>query len=317
MDLGVSYIAAHLPEHIERDMKHLKEIGCNEVLFAMQENHIRTLTGALRFGGRIAKEQGLRPYALIWGYANTFGGGRISNIMLENPGMWRVGKDGEKVPEGCLNNTMLADKFLEITEQCRDYGFEGIFIDEPTWQDCFCKKCRELFADSFGKKLRQSEGTKEYGAFQQATVRDFTQSVCRRVKELDANVKTFTCIMPRDRAYFEEVAAIEELDVFATDPYWLRPIHNMTIEQACDYARLVKQICEERGKASQIWLNCWGIPKGVEEQIYTGGKQLAAVGCDSFYTWSYRGGLGTREECDDPYAAWDNLVRLYQELSQA
>ena len=38
MELGVSYISAHLPNHIEADMKNFKEIGCAEVLFALQEN---------------------------------------------------------------------------------------------------------------------------------------------------------------------------------------------------------------------------------------------------------------------------------------
>jgi len=84
----ISYIPGHLPNHIERDMKYLNEIGCTEILFALQENHIKTLTGALRFGAKIAKDNGLKPYAVVWGYANTFGGGRMSNILFYSLYTW-------------------------------------------------------------------------------------------------------------------------------------------------------------------------------------------------------------------------------------
>jgi len=43
---------------------------------------------------------------------------------------------------------------------------------------------------------------------------------------------------------------------------------------------------------------------------------LAEVGCDSLYTWSFRGGLGTDEESERPGEAWDNVVKLYREISQ-
>ena len=60
----------------------------------------------------------------------------------------------------------------------------------------------------------------------------------------------------------------------------------------------------------------WNGATGREEEIYTGGQALAEVGCDSLYAWSYRGGLGTKEECDDPERAWTSVVRLYRELAE-
>ena len=67
MELLIGYVPAHLPQHIETDIKHAKEIGCSGVLFALQENHIKTLTGALRFGAKIAKNNDLQPYFFIYG----------------------------------------------------------------------------------------------------------------------------------------------------------------------------------------------------------------------------------------------------------
>lgn len=316
MELGVSYIPSHLPNHIEADMKHLKEIGCTEVLFALQENHIKNLTGALRYGARIAKDNGLRPYVVVWGYANTFGGGRMSNILLDDMSMWRIQKDGTPIAVACLNNPKIVDKFIEIAELCRSYGYEGMFIDEPTIQECFCKNCQKLFFDTFRKKILESEGTEEYRTFQRNTVKQYVEAVCKRIKKFNENQKTIACIMPHDRELFETVASISQLDVLGTDPYWLLSKGKMTIENACDDAKLVKKICKEKNKSSQIWLNCWKIPEGLEKDIYTGGKMLAEVGCDALYTWSFRGGLGTNEECDNPEEAWNSVVKLYRELSQ-
>lgn len=319
MELGISYIAVHLPDHIQTDMAHMREIGCSEVLFSLQENHLNTLTGAARFGPSIAKENGLRPYVVYWGYANTFGGGRMSDLLLDDRTMWRVRADGTPEPRACLNHPRLVESFVEMTDLCRDHGFEGVFIDEPMTQDCFCLHCQSCFEERFDGSLRESLGTAEYNAFQLATVVGYVTRVCQRVKALDASLKTMACVMPfhPHTELFEPVSAIPELDVFGTDPYWLLGggFADMTLDDAVSHAQRVRALCEARGKQSQIWLNGWRIPAGREEQIHTGGKALAEVGCDSLYTWSFRAGLGTYEECDRPEVAWENVVRLYRELS--
>ncbi len=313
MDLGVSYVAAHQPAHIAADMHHLSEIGCTEVLFALQENHIRVLTGALRFGAPIAREHGLRPYAVIWGFANTFGGGRMSHGLLEDRTIWRIDRAGNPQPMACLNNPRLVEQFMTITTLCRDAGFEGMFVDEPTPQHCFCPHCQARFEEQSGGSLQDAD-VETYQAFQHTSVIGYTTSVCAAIKAFDPRLQTITCLMPPDRDCYAEVAAIPELDVFGSDPYWMI-FKNMTIPDAVEDARVVKQICKQQGKRSQVWLNCWRIPAGREEEIYTGGRELAAVGSDSMYAWSFRGGLGTYEACDNPEAAWAQLVRLYRELA--
>ncbi len=232
MDLGVSYVAAHLPQHMEADMRHLAEIGCTEVLFALQENHIYTMTGALRFGAAIARAQGIRPLVVFWGFANTFGGGRMSRLLLNDPEMWRRGKDGTPTPMACLNNPKLVDRFAEFATLCHEHGYEGIFVDEPTPQECFCSHCQSRFQEGFGEGLHAAEGTADYEAFQIQTVSNYTDAVCKRVKAIDAGLETVTCIMPHDRAAWDRVVAIPELDVFGTDPYWLVSQGRMTLADA-------------------------------------------------------------------------------------
>ena len=316
MDLGVTYIPSHLPAHVAADMRHLAEMGCTEVLFAIQENHIHTLTGALAFGAALAQEESLRPYAVIWGYANTFGGGRMSKVMLDDPEMWCQTREGARYAHACLNNPKVVDRFVEYAALCREHGYQGIFVDEPTKQECFCAHCQRAFAASSSVGLELGVGTLEYAAFRAEVVRHYTEAVCRRVKAADASFITTTCVMPRDRDTWGQVAAIPELDVFGTDPYWLVSSGRMTLADAVGLAIEAKRIGEEHGKLSQVWLNCWRIPAGREEDIYEGGKALADVGCDSLCTWSYRGGLGTNEACDDPELAWASVVRLYRQLAE-
>ena len=98
MELGITYIPVHLPYHIEEDMKYLKEIGTTEVLFALQENAFNALNGSVRHGAKIAKENGLRPYVVVWGYANTFGGGLMSKVMLQDLEMWCVTRMANRSP---------------------------------------------------------------------------------------------------------------------------------------------------------------------------------------------------------------------------
>ncbi|MBN1352524.1 hypothetical protein JXJ21_24205 [candidate division KSB1 bacterium] len=317
MKLGVSYISAHNPDHIERDMAHLAEIGCDEVLFALQENHFRTMTGGVRFGAKIAKAQHLEPYVVVWGFANTFGGGRMSNYLLEDRSLWRIDRQGVPQPYACLNNPHVIDAFGALTKICDDNGYKGMFVDEPTPQECFCGHCQKRFNLKYNMSLKDAQASPEYDAFRIETVAYYTQQVSQRVKQVNPQLRTITCIMPHDRSCWDTVAKIEELDVFGTDPYWLVSRGKMSIEQAVDDAKAVKALCQKIGKESQIWLNCWRIPHGVEEQIYTGGKQLAEAGCDSMYTWSFRGGLGTNEECDNPVEAWAAVAKLYKELSNS
>jgi hypothetical protein len=315
MKLGLSYYPSNLPHHIEADIREMSAIGCNEVMFTLQENHFLYLNGSVRFGAQIARDNGLKPVVDLWGFANTFGGGRMSNILLKDTDLWRVTADGGKQPMGCLNNPKLSDQFAQYAERCRYSGFTGILIDEPTLQNCFCDHCKEKFHEDYGGDLIAAQETEDYKTFQIDTVMRYNAEACRKVKAMDASMVTMTAVMPNHHDCFEPVASIPELDVFGSDPYWLLPANFMDLHQAIDCAKEVKDLCAKKGKISQIWLNCWGFRAGPEPEVYSGGKELAAIGCDSFYTWAFRGAEGTNESCANPQLAWEYLCKLYRELS--
>ena len=323
MELGVSYIPPANPRHVAADLGELAQMGCSHVLFALQENHLDTLPGPVRHGPALARAAGLEPQVVIWGFLNTFGGGRMSRIMLEDPTIWRREPDGRPRPLACLNNPAVVGHLTPIVTRLRDAGFSTLFIDEPSGQQCFCEHCARLYA-RFGDEplaaAAQTPGAQgnadAYRAFRQWTVVDYIRRASAAVKQADRDMGTTCCLMPHDRACWSAAASdVPTLDVLGTDPYWLLPSQKLTFDQALRDARDMHALCGRHGKRSQIWLNGWAIPAGVEEQIYQGGLALAAVGFDSFFTWSYRGGIGTNEECDRPDVAWAQVVRLYRELS--
>ncbi|MFI4913082.1 MAG: hypothetical protein ACIAQZ_15595 [Sedimentisphaeraceae bacterium JB056] len=326
MKIGASYIPPHQPCHIESDMKYMKQIGCDQVLFALQENHFQWLNGSVRFGPQIAKDHGLFTRAVMWGYANTSGGGRSSRVMLENPDMWRCNTDGRPFlggypnPKACHNNPKTISFFGDYVCQCREFGFDSIMIDEPTVQDCFCEHCRELFYDRFKMDLEKSRESSEYKQFQYETTIEFVKKSCREVKKADIDLQSGLCLMPSDRDKFDDMAVISDLDVFGTDPYWLRPINKLTFEDAVNVTKYARRLSDENGKLFELYLGCFGIDAGLEEKIYSGSKILIEEGAPDLVTaWSFRGGIGlgdlSSEECDNPQLAWDSIERLYCEIA--
>jgi hypothetical protein len=315
MNLGVTYIPVHIPKHIRADMRVLRKIGCSDVLFALSENNIFVLEGAWRHGAAIAKENGLRPAAVVWGYANTFGGGRISQVMLNDTEMWIRDKDGNIAPQACFNNPKICDRFLEIVGILSDNGFEGIFVDEPTPQECWCRHCREKFARNYGGELEKRAGSPEYLDFRRKDTIDYVKAICNGIKKSHPALTTMACLMPQDRACWDQIAALENLDDFGTDPYWLLEASHLTLGESVRLSKECRQLAARNHKRSHIWLNAWKIRSGDEKDIYSGGMELAKTGHDSLFTWSYLGGLGTNEESENPARVWKNVSRLYKELS--
>ncbi|HBG27110.1 MAG: hypothetical protein A2Y10_18760 [Planctomycetes bacterium GWF2_41_51] len=326
MKLSTSYIPPHQPVHLSRDLEDIKSIGCTDVLFALQENHFQWLNGSIRFGPKIASQIGLRSSAVIWGFANTSGGGRSSRVMLENPEMWRVDENskayggGYPNPMACYNNPLTVVKYGEYIKLCSDNGIAGILIDEPAVQECFCENCKNKFARLYGGDLVKSKKNVDYLSFQAQTTIDFVSNSAAIIKNINKNIEVSVCVMPPDIENFKEIAKLNNIDSFSTDPYWLMPNSELNIKKAIDVSIYCKKLAIKHNKVFSLYLGCFGIASGLEGKIYTEGKVLInSTMPDILTTWSYRGGIGlsslSSEECDDPDVAWQNVVKLYKDYS--
>ncbi len=315
MNLGVSYIPAHLPQHLETDMKEMNRIGCNQVLYAMSENNIFILEGAWKYGPDLAKAHGLKPMAAVWGYANTFGGGRISRLMLDDTEMWARDRRGNLVPLACYNNPKIIARFLEIADRLYQAGFESIFIDEPTTQPCWCKHCQTKYRELYHAELGSDASRPEMQQFLRQNCIDYVAALCKGVKRMHRDMETMACLMPHDEAMWQQIVEIGELDNFGTDTYWFLKEANLTIDQSVEICTRCRSLATQHDKSSHIWLQGWFIPAGKEQELYEGGLRLAATGHDSFYTWSFMGALGTNEQSANPLLVWQSVSKLYRELS--
>jgi hypothetical protein len=220
----------------------------------------------------------------------------------------------------CCNHPKAISCYAEYIRQCSDNGIEGILIDEPAPQDCFCEFCQSKFRHNFEQELLKCEDLHLYAAFQEKTVIDFVELSVDTVKQINKEVETSVCIMPQNKSLFDRIASIQNLDVFSTDPYWLRPVNGLTLQSAIKVGLSAKDFARKYNKSFLLFLGCFGIASGLEEYIYSEGCELIeSVSPDSLAVWSYRGGIGlsdlSAEECDNPDLAWSYAVKALRRCS--
>jgi hypothetical protein len=348
MILGVSYHGSHLAEHMEADMDRMRDDGMRDVVMACQENDFKYMVGKIEDGPAIAHARGLRLYANFWGFACAFGGGRISKLLTDNPDVWLLAKDGSRQGHGCMNHPDLLARAKEQVDRCVETGYDGFFWDEPSRQMCYCRHCEREYEEKrdpprrAGWLARQGlspfppggkEGLSrsptnlldatpdEEAQFRDHCVVLYVERLSKYVKEKRPTLWTGTCVQPRDRASWESVAAIKELDMFGTDPYWIlfrlfNMPHGHTIQSAVEHTRDCIRLARKYGKEANVWLNAWKIPAGAEQELYEGGLAMANERPDSFYTWSWQAGRGTSEASDNPDLIWRTVERLYKKISE-
>jgi len=313
MRLGMAYYGSYLPEHLEQDLTTIKNLGCEEVIITLSENDFHIMQGKLKFVPRIAHNLGLKLLANFWGYVCSFGGGRVSKLLTEKPQVWQVDREGKSVGMGCPNHPLVIETAQRMVDECIKYNYDGFFWDEPTRFDCYCKACQDKYYSLYGESLPRKV-TPQLREFRNRTVIDYVQLMSDYVKKSRSSAETATCVMISDRETWEDVAKIPSLDSFGTDPYWLAS--DQPVSYVVRYSQEVVRLCRKNGKSSQVWLQCWSIPRGKEPEIYEAGKLIAAEKPDIIYTWAYRAGLGTNEESENPEEAWKYLVKTYQELAK-
>lgn len=313
MTFGTAYMGTHTPEGLKRDLDDIRKLGFNEVVLSCQENDFMHFTGKVEYAPKIAHDAGIRVLVNLWGYANAFGGGRMSRLVSDYPEVRVVAPDGSprwidwggRIQPGCPNHPLVIARAQEYCSQAIATGADGFFWDEPTKFDCYCEACRTLFTERTGGDL--AIATPEVmAAFRRYSVFRWVDEMSKWVKSRDQKLVTSTCVMPSDRDAWEDAAKCEHLDSLGTDTYWMfdgKPIDWM--REPC--ARLVK-LAREAGKSPHLWLQCWKIEKGRESEIVQAAKVLAESQPDAIYVWGYRGQLGTTETCVDPERSWECAI---------
>ncbi len=314
MRLGTSYMGHHNPRHIRADIEEMVRLGLQDVLVAAQENDFVWFPGKLRFTAEIARDHGLRPVAIFWGALNLFGGGRMSQFLLEHPEGFQVARDGAHRPAGCYVNPVCVARIKEMIGVVAGLGYQAYFVDEPTpLRDCFCRACRARYDAWYAGDLVAAP-TERQEEFRRRCCVEYVREIASWCKKNHPAVETQCCVMPHDDALWEKMAALPDLDNLGTDLYWVN--NDRDPETMRPIVRGLDALCRRHGKRHHQWLQCWKAARGREERIRLQGRVLVEENPDALYLWAWEGQVGTKESCEDPAAAWSaacDVLRLARE----
>jgi hypothetical protein len=85
---------------------------------------------------------------------------------------------------------------------------------------------------------------------------------------------------------FERAAAIPDLDIFGSDPYWY--LFGTPPEAFMrKYGELTVEAARKHGRDIQFWVQAFSVPDGREEELRTGLRVAGELGASHVAAWSY------------------------------
>jgi len=323
---GVSYYGVMYPDRAERDFDEMVDHGCNAVLLAVSEfdwwfwrRNVASLISA-------ARDRGLRAYVDLWGWGKTLAGEPPSPFLMRDVDHRQRAASGRTYHAVCLNHEGFRAFLREgIEGMAAETAVDGFFWDEPhyaNWHDpdwaCRCPICTALYEEETGEPMPR-ELTSRVIAFRERRAVEFLGELSRAVKEADPGVDVIVCLLPTQSPLigitdWSRVAAIPEIDVFATDPYWFHA--GMDRERGLEFFKATGEraveLARKHGKRSQLWLQAFRVPRGRERELVEATRIAAELGTDSLFAWPYRGGAGSILASEDPEAVWTALGEAYR-----
>jgi hypothetical protein len=85
---------------------------------------------------------------------------------------------------------------------------------------------------------------------------------------------------------FDRAAAIPDLDIFGSDPYWY--LFGTPAEPFMrKYGELTVEAARKHGRDVQFWVQAFSVPEGREEELRTGLRVAEELGATHVAAWSY------------------------------
>jgi hypothetical protein len=215
----------------------------------------------------------------------------------------------------------------------------------PAW-GCYCDICSTLFRDQHGTAMPK-EFTPEVKLFREATLLDLLTEMCRYGHE--KGMRNCLCLFPTDLTQhgfarpgerlrsavealrpnaspsdieammhigvgdFDQAAAIPDLDIFATDPYWYalgveaEPFMRTYSEEAAAAAK-------KHNRELQLWLQAFRVPAGREEELRIGARVAEEVGATHLAAWSFQATASMSIACADPPKVWSIVGEEFRRI---
>lgn len=336
-ETGVSYYCPTYVEHARRDFQEMLDHNCTAVLLALSEFDLDFWFPNIKAIAQAGKEMGLKVYLDTWGIGKWFGGEPPSLFLTNNPGNRQVSAfTGEPLPACCFNTKAFRDYFFDLCEKlAREVDADGFFWDEPHYAlpkgyasitggagddwCCRCEFCQRMFEEDYGYAMPR-QLTPEVKRFRHDRALDILETASRRIRRIRPASKIICCVhatlgtyyVTENRGYdkWDRVAASEACDVFSTTilSYQLpRTFFRSITERTLEVAR-------KHGKGCQRWvMGYYQEPEDLNE-INKIIHLYAAMGVESLFAWTYRGGHGTVLAAPRALEVWDTIGRAYGEV---
>jgi hypothetical protein len=212
---------------------------------------------------------------------------------------------------------------------------------------CRCEHCRERFQQGSRRALPETLD-EEVRAFRERSLIDLLTELCAESRRL--GMRNTLCLIPMDFesvglaelaertqrwwekraptpeaarrkpwleigvADWEAAAAIPDLDIFGSDPYWyLLQTEPEPLVRA--FTQRAVEVSGRHGRDTQIWVQAFLVPEGREDELRLGLRIAAELGATHLAAWSYDGTSSMASvRPDRPDVVWRVLGETFREL---
>jgi len=327
---GISYFGNRNPRHFLIDLEEILNHNCNFILHTFSENDQLFYKQTMAELIQLSKDAGLQVYVDPWGVGRIFGGEATSEFAFNHRDVCQVLSSGETAPAACMNNPRVHDFMRKWIDDAVEIGADVLFWDEPhlfiDWENikadrlprwaCWCNHCKEKFQIRYGTAMPKTMGD-DVQRFREATTVEFLAMLCDYAHE--RKVKNAVCLLPHHERKFgvtewSRIAAIDSLDIFASDPYWMY-FEKGIGEFVGEVSREIVTLASQCNKEAQVWIQNFRIPKGREDEIREAIAVAYAEGVRNLAAWSFYGtAYMSYIRSDDAQRVWDTLGEVYGQL---
>ncbi|MFW5896429.1 MAG: hypothetical protein ACOCUA_03505 [archaeon] len=325
LERGTSYFGVRNVEHAETDLDRFTAEGLNAVLHTFSERDQAYYQGTMKDIVAASHDRDMTVYVNPWAVGRVFGGEALSEFIGNHPESRQVLSDGTPVPAACFNHPEFRSFVREWTRDAADLGADVLFWDEPHWfihdwaeddypadtWSCRCEHCQAKYEAEYGEPM-PTEETDQVKEFREASLLEFLEDVMAEANE--AGAENAVCLLPSDDAEhglsdWTDLAAEDDLDVLATDPYW----HAFDTGEDAEtfvgrWTDTVVSLAEEYDLRSQIWIQGFRLD-GSEvtiDDVRAATERAIDGGVDSIFMWGYDGCESISSiACERPEAVWN------------
>jgi hypothetical protein len=339
MKLGTSYFGNRWVKHAERDLKDIKAAKCNWVLHTFDEVDLRFNQGGLKALTQASHKLGMQVYYSPWAVGGIFGGESLSAFTGYHPDACQLLNTGERVAHACPSHPEFRAFMRKWIEAAIAAGGDVLFWDEPhlwiaSWEgrkesdevySIGSRHAQELWKKRHKKPLPKKH-TAEVDEFREWLLFDFLKWATATAKSIKPSIKNAVCLLPHvnkwPNSLWEKVAALDSVDIFATDPYWKRiPTSNPGKERMEGFVDLFAERLVDLGrrhkKETQIWLQLFALRKQDHKDIDKALTMFEKAGVKNIGAWGYEAcGAFSTIASEEPRKLWERLAKHYQRLSR-